>query len=200
MDEFSRDRVRSLAGAVSALVIVIILTDYGSIREGALAFEQALFASSTTSWMLPLVGLIAVGSYGFLGWSTWFSRLQNPGRLESFESWCSAFHAGSGILAAVFILWHLAMFSWPALEVSSGLASWTSIYLQSSSLVLFGYGAGVLALAVHISTGAFHFAIGWGLATGERAMGRAAIGASVLFGWFTLTGLETIAYFLQGVS
>ena len=199
MDDFGRDRIRSLTGAVTALVTVAIVAGYGEVREGTVAFEAAQQASSTTSWMLPLAGLIAAGVYTLLGWPMWVSRIRNVGRLESFETWCSAFHAGSGFVAVVFVVWHLAGYVWPSLSVTSGLAAWTSIYIQSSSLVLFGYAGGILALATHIATGAYHFSIGWGFATGERAMGRAAIASAVLFGWITLTGLETLAYFVQGV-
>jgi len=138
--------------------------------------------------------------YYFLGsLPIWLRQLKSTGDVDSFDSWRSMVHPATGYIVLAFGAWHLVCFTLESQGVASGaLSSWTSSYLQSSMLIPFVYVIGLLALAFHLANGFWRFLVSWGLATGERAMGRATVIASLLFGWVVLTAFESLAVFLQG--
>ena len=201
MSEFGKERLRSIAGFIAGILTLRVFISYGTIRESGVAFETAFSggASGVTGWIPDLLWVVASAYYVVGAFPVWIARLKNQGRFDSFEAWTASFQSGSGVLVVAFVVWHLISFVYAAGDVQAGsLAGWTVAYLQSSPLIPAVYAIGTIALAFHVANGGLRFAIGWGVATGEKAMGYATIVASLLFGWMALTGFETIAIFLRG--
>ena len=201
MNEFGKDRIRSLAGFVAGALTLLIIQDYALIRQGALAFEVGVTGASGTStgWFSELLWALTTAYYLIGSMPIWLRQLKNSGKVDSFETWRSAVHPATGFVLVAFGAWHLVCFSLEAKGVAAGtLATWTSAYVQSSTLIPFVYVVGLLALGFHIANGLWRFLVSWGLATGDKAMGRATVLASLLFGWMVLTAFESLAVFLQG--
>jgi len=201
MSEFGKERLRSIAGFIAGLLTLRVFISYGMIRESGVAFESAFGggASGVTGGIPELLWVVTSAYYVAGAFPVWIARLKNQGRFDSFEAWTASFQSASGIITVAFVAWHLICFVYAAGEVQEGgLVGWAAAYLQSSPLIPAVYAIGIIALAFHVANGGLRFAIGWGLATGEKAMGYATIVASVLFGWMALTGFETIAVFLRG--
>ena len=201
MNDFGKDRVRSLAGLVAGALTLVIIQDYALIRQGSVAYELGASsgAGTATGWWSGILWAVTTGIYFLGSLPIWLRQLKSIGKVDTFDSWRSMVHPATGYILLAFGVWHLVCCTLESQGGASGaLASWISAYLQSSTMIPFVYVLGLLALAFHLANGFWRFLVSWGLATGERAIGRATVLASLLFGWVVLTAFESLAVFLQG--
>ena len=196
MTEFGKERMRSIAGFVCGLLTIQYMAHFGAVRGEVSSFEQWFLANSATDWMWAALWGGTALFYASGAIPVWVQQMKTGGRLSTLENWAAAFHPWSGMIAVAFVLWHLGCFQWPSASLEGNAFAWVAAYVGSSNLIVFVYCAGIAALSLHIAWGLWRFAVSWGLATGEKSMGRMTIVSSILFCWMVLTGLESLAVFL----
>jgi succinate dehydrogenase/fumarate reductase cytochrome b subunit (b558 family) len=189
--------LHSLSGIVPVGVFMLAeLWTYAKALGGPEQFRAALGQRWSLGWqLLILVPLAYHAAYGLV---LAFRTRPTVGRYPYSRNWTYTLQRVTGVLALVFLVWHLGTVWLPAQRglgpaelhpllvarlssTGGGGVPWTAL----------GYALGLGACAFHLGVGVETFAIRWGLAPGRRA--RTAWGAAG-----ALVGLSTLA--LGGVT
>mgnify|MGYP006271509629 FL=1 len=213
-------RLHSLSGVVPVGVFVIfhlftnmqmLFTSPGDPHGGAFQHEVEFIHSLPALLVIEIVLWVSIGFHAALGIAyTVVGAKPNANKYGYFDNWRYSLQRISGILALVFIFFHIATLRWRwdvfgwftpfYVEGTDGqplAAATTAMALQHAWWVVALYVVGVLSVIYHWSNGLWTAAITWGLTISQKAQNRwkgvcAALGIAltVFFGGALIGSLQ----------
>jgi len=158
---------------------------------------------------LPLVEIAGIGLplafhalYGvYIGWT----GRSNTARYPYLRNWLYTLQRVTGIVAFVFILWHLweyrvqkALFGMATFGFYDALCRNLSATRAGVPLMAAAYVVAMLATVFHFSNGLWGFCVSWGITTSRASQRRSAYAFAVLGAGLFLIGATTILHFATG--
>ena len=171
------DKLQSLSGVVP---IGAYLADHFWSNSFALVSVEKYNNISTELQTVPwrigievLVLWLPIAFHGFYGLYIWWKGKSNVLGHPWMANWLYVLQRWSGIVAFVFIGWHL----WTERFQGHGMTTYADVaQSMANPLYVAAYIIGVTACSFHLGNGLWNFACKWGIAVSARSQ-RAA-------GWF----------------
>ncbi len=204
-------RLHSLAGVIPLGVFLTLhLLTNASILGGEQTFDRnvaRIHALGGLLYPVEIFGiLLPLAFHAILGIKIATTMKRNDRVYHYTANWRYVWQRISGVIAALFILYHLYHMHWLGKPLAfMGGAQFDPIHptvtaaaaIQSNVLIPIVYAIGVLAIVYHFANGMWTFLITWGVTVGQRAQrvsGRicavlgvalAAVGLSAVVGFTT---------------
>lgn len=206
--QFLLYRLFSLAGLipVGAFVMVHLLTN-ASVLGGAAAFQSRVDLIHSLGPLLPAIEWLFIFLpmlfHAIMGFVIITTGMPNVGSYSYMGNVRYTLQRASGMIAFVFILWHITQLHWMGAPLGGGkfdphhAASSAAVVLKPVAITLM-YAIGVIATVYHFANGLWSLGITWGLWTSPAAMQRAnwlslAVGLSLgAAGLGALGGMRSI--------
>ena len=181
--QFLLYRLFSLAGLipVGAFVMVHLLTT-ASVLGGAAAFQSRVDLIHSLGPLLPAIEWLFIFLpmlfHAIMGFVIITTGMPNVGSYSYMGNVRYTLQRASGMIAFVFILWHIAQLHWMGAPLGGGqfdphhAASSAAVALKPVAITLM-YAIGVIATVYHFANGLWSLGITWGLWTSPAAMQRA---------------------------
>ena len=181
--QFLLYRLFSLAGLmpVGAFVMVHLLTN-ASVLGGAAAFQSRVDLIHSLGPLLPTIEWLFIFLpmlfHAIMGFVIITTGMPNLGSYSYMGNVRYTLQRASGMIAFVFILWHIAQLHWMGAPLGGGqfdphhAASSAAVALKPVAITLM-YAIGVIATVYHFANGLWSLGITWGLWTSPAAMQRA---------------------------
>ena len=130
--------------------------------------------------------------HGVYGVYIWWVGKSNLSQHRWMSNWMYFLQRWTGIIAFVFIGWHL----WTERFATHGMSDYAGVAanMQNVWYALF-YVVGVVASSFHLGNGLWNFACKWGIAVTARSQKWAAIFGAAVGIIFTFVGLMIVAGF-----
>jgi len=180
---FSLRALHSVSGVVPlALIMLLQVWTHAKALDGRAAHADALRVTSELPLFWHALVLVPLVFHALYGVGLAARPQYNVGRYPHSRNWMFTMQRVSGVLALLFVTFHLANFWLPMrlgeldasqlpellvaqLSASSGSVPWTAL------AYLVGFGA----CAFHLATGLWTFSIRWGLTPSRTAQSRAGL-------------------------
>ena len=181
--QFLLYRLFSLAGLipVGAFVMVHLLTN-ASVLGGAAAFQSRVDLIHSLGPLLPAIEWLFIFLpmlfHAIMGFVIITTGMPNVGSYSYMGNVRYTLQRASGMIAFVFILWHITQLHWMGAPLGGGqfdphhAASSAAVALKPVAITLM-YAIGVIATVYHFANGLWSLGITWGLWTSPAAMQRA---------------------------
>ena len=181
--QFLLYRLFSLAGLipVGAFVMVHLLTN-ASVIGGAAAFQSRVDLIHSLGPLLPAIEWLFIFLpmlfHAIMGFVIITTGMPNVGSYSYMGNVRYTLQRASGMIAFVFILWHITQLHWMGAPLGGGqfdphhAASSAAVALKPVAITLM-YAIGVIATVYHFANGLWSLGITWGLWTSPAAMQRA---------------------------
>ena len=181
--QFLLYRLFSLAGLipVGAFVMVHLLTN-ASVLGGAAAFQSRVDLIHSLGPLLPAIEWLFIFLpmlfHAIMGFVIITTGMPNVGSYSYMGNVRYTLQRASGMMAFVFILWHITQLHWMGAPLGGGqfdphhAASSAAVALKPVAITLM-YAIGVIATVYHFANGLWSLGITWGLWTSPAAMQRA---------------------------
>ena len=181
--QFLLYRLFSLAGLipVGAFVMVHLLTN-ASVLGGAAAFQSRVDLIHSLGPLLPTIEWLFIFLpmlfHAIMGFVIITTGMPNVGSYSYMGNVRYTLQRASGMIAFVFILWHITQLHWMGAPLGGGqfdphhAASSAAVALKPVAITLM-YAIGVIATVYHFANGLWSLGITWGLWTSPAAMQRA---------------------------
>ena len=181
--QFLLYRLFSLAGLipVGAFVMVHLLTN-ASVLGGAAAFQSRVDLIHSLGPLLPAIEWLFIFLpmlfHAIMGFVIITTGMPNVGSYSYMGNVRYTMQRASGMIAFVFILWHITQLHWMGAPLGGGqfdphhAASSAAVALKPVAITLM-YAIGVIATVYHFANGLWSLGITWGLWTSPAAMQRA---------------------------
>jgi succinate dehydrogenase / fumarate reductase cytochrome b subunit len=181
--QFLLYRLFSLAGLipVGAFVMVHLLTN-ASVLGGAAAFQSRVDLIHSLGPLLPAIEWLFIFLpmlfHAIMGFVIITTGMPNVGSYSYMGNVRYTLQRASGMVAFVFILWHITQLHWMGAPLGGGqfdphhAASSAAAALKPVAITLM-YAIGVIATVYHFANGLWSLGITWGLWTSPAAMQRA---------------------------
>ena len=181
--QFLLYRLFSLAGLipVGAFVMVHLLTN-ASVLGGAAAFQSRVDLIHSLGPLLPAIEWLFIFLpmlfHAIMGFVIITTGMPNVGSYSYMGNVRYTLQRASGMVAFVFILWHITQLHWMGAPLGGGqfdphhAASSAAVALKPVAITLM-YAIGVIATVYHFANGLWSLGITWGLWTSPAAMQRA---------------------------
>ena len=181
--QFLLYRLFSLAGLipVGAFVMVHLLTN-AAVLGGAAAFQSRVDLIHTMGKLLPAIEWLFIFLpmlfHAIMGFVIITTGMPNVGSYSYMGNVRYTLQRASGMIAFVFILWHITQLHWMGAPLGGGqfdphhAASSAAVALKPVAITLM-YAIGVIATVYHFANGLWSLGITWGLWTSPAAMQRA---------------------------
>ena len=181
--QFLLYRLFSLAGLipVGAFVMVHLLTN-ASVLGGAAAFQSRVDLIHSLGPLLPAIEWLFIFLpmlfHAIMGFVIITTGMPNVGSYSYMGNVRYTLQRASGMIAFVFILWHITQLHWMGAPLGGGqfdphhAASSAAVALKPVAIALM-YAIGVIATVYHFANGLWSLGITWGLWTSPAAMQRA---------------------------
>jgi succinate dehydrogenase/fumarate reductase cytochrome b subunit (b558 family) len=176
--------------------------------QGQAQFDEAVSGINhmpflpVMEWGLILLPLMF---HAFYGIKLAFDARHNVGRYAYSRNWMYTFQRVTGLVAFLFIAFHLSEYWWPKFTGKLAVEQFYPALCQNMAysigpvpVVGLVYAIGVSACVFHFANGLYGFCFSWGITSTRRSQQQAAwafglIGLAVL-----MLGLTTVAYFATG--
>jgi succinate dehydrogenase cytochrome b subunit len=184
------DKLHSLSGVIP---IGAFLAEHFWSNSYALVSAQKYNAISfelqTIPWRVPVEALliwIPLLFHSFYGVFIWWKGKSNQFRFGWFENWMYAFQRWSGIVAFVFIGWHVY---WERF-LTGGKSTYADVAHTLADPVFFAfYIVGIVAVSFHFGNGLWQFCNKWGIAVSPQAQRAVGWACGLLGAAFMVVGL-----------
>lgn len=184
------DKLHSLTGVVP---IGVFLAEHfwsnsyalvSAERYNWISYElQTIPWRVAVEWLVIYLPLLYHSLYGFVIWSHGRS---NVWRYRYVANWMYVLQRWTGLLAFLFIGWHV----YTERILTAGKSTYADVATTLANPLYFGfYVVGVLATSFHFGNGLWQFANKWGLAVGPQAQRRMAWVGLVVGTGFAVVGL-----------
>jgi succinate dehydrogenase cytochrome b subunit len=190
------DKVHSLTGIVpigAFLVEHFWSNSYALVSMGR--YNQASYDLQTIPWRVPVEAIliwIPILFHGFYGIYIWSKGKGNVGRYAYGANWMYVLQRWTGLIAFVFIGWHVYMERF----LTQGRSTYLDVVTtMSNPLYLVFYVVGILAVSFHFGNGLWQFSNKWGLVVGRKAQRKAAWVAGTIGVLCAVVGLLIIIAF-----
>ncbi|HHH27062.1 MAG TPA: succinate dehydrogenase, partial [Polyangiaceae bacterium] len=168
----------------TGVFMLVELWTHAKALDGPAAHSDAIRLLAA-GWIWPLlIGLPMAFHAGYGLWLAFRSRY-TVARYPTSANWNYTLQRATGVVAAIFIGYHLATF-WVPLRLGRVapdeafflLSGHLSSTLMGIPLIGLGYALGLSACIYHFANGLRSFADRWGLAPTPRARAAAGVGAA----------------------
>jgi succinate dehydrogenase / fumarate reductase cytochrome b subunit len=193
------DKLHSLSGIVP---IGAFLAEHFWSNSYALVsvdrYNQASYDLQTIPWRVFVEALfiwLPILYHGFYGVYIWSKGESNLSRYGYCPNWLYALQRWSGLIAFVFIGWHVYLERF----VTQGRSTYNDVAMTLSPahpLYVSFYVIGILAASFHFGNGLWQFANKWGLVVGRDAQRKAAWIAGAIGVLFAVVGMLIICSFV----
>jgi len=166
---------------VGAFVMVHLLTN-ASVLGGAAAFQSRVDLIHSLGPLLPTIEWLFIFLpmlfHAIMGFVIITTGMPNVGSYSYMGNVRYTLQRASGMIAFVFILWHITQLHWMGAPLGGGqfdphhAASSAAVALKPVAITLM-YAIGVIATVYHFANGLWSLGITWGLWTSPAAMQRA---------------------------
>jgi succinate dehydrogenase / fumarate reductase cytochrome b subunit len=191
------DKLHSLSGIIP---IGAFLAEHFWSNSYALVsiarYDQASYDLQTIPWRVPVEALfiwLPLLYHGFYGIYIWSQGKSNVRRYSYGANWMYLLQRWTGLIAFVFIGWHVYMERFLTL----GKSTYVDVAVNMSNPLYAGfYVVGILAASFHLGNGLWQFSNKWGLVVGRDAQRKAAWLAAAVGVLFALVGLLIVCGFV----
>ncbi|MDE3135262.1 MAG: succinate dehydrogenase [Acidobacteriota bacterium] len=191
------DKLHSLSGIVP---IGAFLAEHFWSNSYALVsidrYNQASYDLQTIPWRVPVEALLIwlpILYHGFYGVYIWSKGESNLSRYGYGANWMYALQRWTGLIAFVFIGWHVYVERF----MTQGRSTYFDVATtMANPLYLSFYVIGILAVSFHFGNGLWQFANKWGLVVGRDAQRKAAWITGAIGVLFAVVGLLIIFGFV----
>ena len=198
---FSR-RLHSLLGVVP---IRIFTVQHLVINHFAVYGEEAFNKAANFMANLPFVLALEIFIiylpllfHAILGVYIAFEARHNVKRYGFFRNWMFLFQRITGIIALIFIVWHV----WQT-RVQVALGTELNYQLMESILTqpfyFWFYIISIIAIVFHLSNGLWGFLVSWGIAQSPRSQQVITYATVLVFLVVSYIGIRTVIQFGMGV-
>ncbi len=191
------DKIHSLTGIVP--IGAFLLEHFWSNSYALVSvdrYNQQSFDLQTIPWRVPVEALliwIPLLYHGFYGIFIWSKGKANLSRYSYGANWMYVMQRWTGLIAFVFIGWHVYVERF----ITQGRSNYFDVVTTlSNPLYLTFYVIGILAVSFHFGNGLWQFSNKWGLAVGARAQRKAAWVAGAIGVLFAVVGLLIVCSFV----
>jgi succinate dehydrogenase / fumarate reductase, cytochrome b subunit len=195
------DKLQSLSGVIP---IGAFLAEHFWSNSYALVSVEKYNETSrelqTIPWRLPvefLVIWLPLLFHGVYGIYIWWSGKSSPWSHPWMANWLYTLQRWSGIVAFVFIGWHLYTERW----LTQGRSTYADVAasLRHPCYLAF-YVLGVVASSFHLGNGLWNFCCKWGIAVSPRAQKMAGWMGVFVAVTFSLVGIAIVVAFRTGAT
>jgi succinate dehydrogenase / fumarate reductase cytochrome b subunit len=191
------DKLHSLSGLIP---IGTFLAEHFWSNSYALVsiarYDQASYDLQTIPWRVPVEALfiwLPILYHGFYGVYIWSTGKSNVSRYSYGANWMYLMQRWTGLVAFVFIGWHVYMERF----VTMGKSTYVDVAVNMSNpLYVSFYVIGILAASFHLGNGLWQFSNKWGLVVGRDAQRKAAWVAGAIGVLFAVVGLLIVCGFV----
>jgi len=190
------DKLHSLSGVIP--IGVFLLEHFFENSYALVSPEKYNFVAGkleTIPWRVPVEFLgiwMPILFHGLYGFYIWWKGKSNALSHPWMSNWLYVLQRWTGIIAFVFIGWHV----WTERFGTGGMSTYADVAgSMRNPYYLAFYVIGILAASFHLGNGVWNFACKWGIAVSvrsQRAFGW--LGAAVAVA-FSVSGLLIIAGF-----
>ena len=202
-------RLHSLSGVfpVGVFLASHLFTNAKALG-GRRAFDHAVRDINHLPF-LPLIEVFGIflplGFHAVYGVKLAFESRPNVGRYPYSKNWLYTLQRVTGLVAFVFIVWHLWEFRIAKLIGKMGADAFYPTLADHLSSTTFGiplaaivYLVGIAASVAHFANGLSTFALGWGICASRRSQRVLAATAGVVGLGLFLIGADTALFFATG--
>jgi succinate dehydrogenase / fumarate reductase cytochrome b subunit len=195
------DKLQSLSGVIP---IGAFLAEHFWSNSYALVSVEKYNETSrelqTIPWRLPvefLVIWLPLLFHGVYGIYIWWSGKSSAWSHPWMANWLYTLQRWSGIVAFVFIGWHLYTERW----LTQGRSTYADVAasLRHPWYLAF-YVLGVVASSFHLGNGLWNFCCKWGIAVSPRAQKMAGWMGAFVAVTFSLVGIAIVVAFRTGAT
>ncbi|MDR3289123.1 MAG: succinate dehydrogenase [Peptococcaceae bacterium] len=145
-------------------------------------------------WVIIFIPLLIHGLYGL--W-IWWTGKSNVTRYGNYRNWMYLLQRLSGIIAFIFLVYHVFVFRYGELFFKIPELSFEFIALQFTDPLIFAiYLIGLVSAAFHFGNGIYTFCITWGITVGQKSQKFVNLVSWVICIVFSLYGLNSMLAFL----
>jgi len=187
---FVLDKLHSLSGIIP---IGAFLAEHFWSNSYALVsakkYDTISYELQTIPWRVPVEALliwIPILFHSFYGLFIWWKGKSNQFRFGWFENWMYVLQRWSGIVALIFIGWHVY---WERF-LTGGKSTYADVAETMSNPMFFTfYIVGIVAVSFHFGNGLWQFCNKWGIAVSPQAQRNAGWACAVIGAVFMAIGL-----------
>jgi succinate dehydrogenase / fumarate reductase cytochrome b subunit len=190
------DKIHSLTGIIP--IGAFLVEHFWSNSYALVSMDLYNRQSSdlqTIPWRVPVEAIfiwIPLLYHGFYGIYIWSRGKANVSRYSYGANWMYVMQRWTGLVAFVFIGWHVYVERF----LTQGRSNYFDVVTTlSNPLYLSFYIIGILAVSFHFGNGLWQFSNKWGLAVGARAQRKAAWIAGAIGVLFAVVGLLIVFAF-----
>ncbi|MDR3270548.1 MAG: succinate dehydrogenase [Peptococcaceae bacterium] len=145
-------------------------------------------------WAIIFIPLIFHGVYGLV---IWWTGKSNVGRYGFYRNWMYLFQRLTGIIAFLFLIYHVFVFRYGEIFFGIPELSFDWIAGQFTNPIVFAiYLIGLFCAAFHFGNGIYTFCITWGITVGAKSQKVVNYLSWIICIVFTLYGLNSMLAFL----
>jgi succinate dehydrogenase / fumarate reductase, cytochrome b subunit len=192
-------KLHSLTGIIPVgayLIDHIWSNSYALVGEAN--YNHQSLELQTVPWRLPLEIAIIWGPiayHAFYGFYVWARGKNNVSAYPWVGNWMYTVQRWTGLLAFLFIAWHLYEERW----LTHGMSTYANVYetMQSNWFFVF-YLVGVTAASVHFGVGIWNFCCKWGLAATTKSQKAAGYLGVVVAAALVIMSVMVVVSFRYG--
>lgn len=204
-------RLHSLSGVVPiGAFLVVHLWGSATALRGQESYERSVREAHETPYRIVIeVALVLVPLlfHALYGLKLTFEPRQNTATYPYNRNWMYAAQRLTGIVAFIFIVWHMSEYWIPRTTGDVSVESYYPSLCQNLSTTKFGvplpalgYVFGIGASVFHLANGLWGFCVSWGLTVSRRAQRLSATVFGIAGVLLFAVGANTAIYFATGAS